>query len=44
MIQTPYYLIDRAKLARNMETIDRLRHASGAKALLALKAVCETPT
>lgn len=37
MIQTPYYLIDRAKLARNMETIDRLRHASGAKALLALK-------
>lgn len=37
MIQTPYYLIDRAKLARNMETIDRLRDASGAKALLALK-------
>ncbi len=37
MISTPYYLIDKAKLARNMETIDRVRRASGAKALLALK-------
>lgn len=37
MIQTPYYLIDRAKLARNMEIMDRLRAGSGAKTLLALK-------
>ena len=37
MIQTPYYLIDRAKLSRNMAIIDRLREQSGAKALLALK-------
>ncbi len=34
---TPYYLIDKSKLLRNMETIARLREASGAKALLALK-------
>ena len=37
MIQTPFYLIDKAKLLRNMEIIDRLRAGSGAKALLALK-------
>ncbi|WP_225027217.1 carboxynorspermidine decarboxylase [Xinfangfangia pollutisoli] len=37
MIQTPYYLIDRAKLARNMAVMDELRAASGAKVLLALK-------
>ncbi|MEZ5776894.1 MAG: carboxynorspermidine decarboxylase [Paracoccaceae bacterium] len=37
MIQTPFYLIDMAKLLRNMEVIDRLRAGSGAKALLALK-------
>lgn len=37
MIQTPFYLIDKAKLLRNMEIIDRLREGSGAKALLALK-------
>ena len=37
MIQTPFYLIDSAKLLRNMEIIDRLRAGSGAKALLALK-------
>ncbi len=37
MIQTPYYLIDRAKLARNMAIMDALRQASGAKVLLALK-------
>ncbi|MGN6550181.1 MAG: carboxynorspermidine decarboxylase [Pararhizobium sp.] len=36
-MQTPYYLIDKAKLLRNMETIARLRERSGAKALLALK-------
>lgn len=37
MIQTPFYLIDKAKLLRNMQIIDRLREGSGAKALLALK-------
>ncbi|MCY1126525.1 carboxynorspermidine decarboxylase [Frigidibacter sp. RF13] len=37
MIQTPFYLIDKAKLLRNMEVIDQLRAGSGAKALLALK-------
>ncbi|MFC2969815.1 carboxynorspermidine decarboxylase [Acidimangrovimonas pyrenivorans] len=37
MLQTPYYLIDKAALLRNMEIIDRLRAGSGAKALLALK-------
>ena len=37
MIQTPYYLIDTAKLLANMQIIDRLREGSGAKALLALK-------
>lgn len=36
-IQTPYYLMDIAALRRNMETVARLREASGAKALLALK-------
>lgn len=37
MIQTPFYLIDKAKLLRNMQVIDRLRTGSGARALLALK-------
>jgi carboxynorspermidine decarboxylase len=37
MLQTPYYLIDKARLRENMETIARLREASGAKSLLALK-------
>ncbi len=37
MIQTPYYLIDKTKLLRNMEKIAYLRETSGAKALLALK-------
>ncbi len=37
MIQTPYYLIDRAKLARNLAVMEDLRQASGAKVLLALK-------
>ncbi|WP_315927206.1 carboxynorspermidine decarboxylase [Mesorhizobium sp. SP-1A] len=36
-IPTPYYLIDKAKLLRNMEKIATLREKSGAKALLALK-------
>lgn len=36
-IKTPYYLIDKSKLVRNMELIAKLREKSGAKALLALK-------
>ena len=36
-MQTPYYLIDKAKLLRNLERIAYLREKSGAKALLALK-------
>ncbi|MBD3765204.1 MAG: carboxynorspermidine decarboxylase [Rhodobacterales bacterium] len=43
MIQTPYYLIDRAKLARNMAVMDRLRQASGARTLLALKCFATWP-
>lgn len=43
MIQTPYYLIDRAKLARNMAIMDRLREGSGAKTLLALKCFATWP-
>lgn len=35
--QTPFYLIDKARLRGNMEKIARLRERSGAKALLALK-------
>lgn len=37
MIQTPYYLIDKSKLIKNMDIITRLRELSGAKVLLALK-------
>ncbi|AQS40774.1 MAG: Carboxyspermidine decarboxylase [Candidatus Tokpelaia hoelldobleri] len=37
MIATPYYLIDKSRMIRNMEIIARLRERSGAKALLALK-------
>ncbi len=37
MLKTPFYLIDKAKLLRNLEIIDQLRAGSGAKALLALK-------
>ena len=36
-MKTPYYLIDKARLLRNMERIAYLREKSGAKALLALK-------
>ena len=36
-LQTPDYLIDLARLRRNMERIAHLREASGAKCLLALK-------
>jgi carboxynorspermidine decarboxylase len=37
MLQTPYYLIDKGKLLKNMERIAYVREKSGAKALLALK-------
>lgn len=37
MIKTPYYLIDKSKLIKNMQTISQLREMSGAKILLALK-------
>ncbi|MCA0044201.1 carboxynorspermidine decarboxylase [Celeribacter litoreus] len=43
MIQTPYYLIDKARLLPNMEKIAWLREASGAKALLALKCFSTWP-
>ncbi len=36
-LQTPYYLIDKARLRVNLEKIQRLRERSGARALLALK-------
>ena len=34
---TPYYLIDEARLLHNLQIIDHVRAASGAKAVLALK-------
>ena len=37
MIQTPYYLIDKQGLLRNLQVIDDVRKRSGAKVLLALK-------
>ncbi|PYF11777.1 carboxynorspermidine decarboxylase [Rhodobacter viridis] len=37
MIPTPFYLIDETALLQNLQKIDLLREASGAKALLALK-------
>lgn len=43
MIPTPYYLIDKTKLAINMARIDQLRQASGAKCLLALKCFATWP-
>lgn len=36
-LQTPYYLIDKPALQRNLEIIDTVRKQSGAKVLLALK-------
>src|SRR5262249_1317677 len=35
--QTPYYLIDEARLVKNLEKIARVRNESGAKSVLALK-------
>lgn len=37
MINTPYYLVDKTALLRNLEKIAYVREHSGAKALLALK-------
>ena len=36
-VQTPYYLIDEARLLRNLEIIASVRERSGAKSVLALK-------
>lgn len=36
-LKTPYYLLDKSKLLRNMEKIAYVQERSGAKALLALK-------
>lgn len=36
-MQTPYYLLDEKKLLRNLKLIRRVREASGAKSVLALK-------
>jgi carboxynorspermidine decarboxylase len=43
MLQTPYYLIDKARLLPNMEKIADLQERSGAKALLALKCFASWP-
>ena len=37
VIETPYYLVDEARLLGNLEKVARVRERSGAKALLALK-------
>lgn len=37
MIPTPYYLIDKTALTRNLQIIQQIREQSGAKLLLALK-------
>lgn len=43
MIATPFYLIDKGRLARNMAVMDQLRTGSGAKVLLALKCFATWP-
>ncbi len=43
MIPTPFYLIDKSRLAANMAKMDRLRELSGAKTLLALKCFATWP-
>ena len=43
MIQTPYYLIDKAALQANLRQAARLRELSGAKILLALKCFATWP-
>ena len=42
-LQTPFYLIDKAALRRNMEKVAWLRERSGARALLALKCFATWP-
>lgn len=42
-MQTPFYLIDRSKIAENMAKMDELRAASGTKCLLALKCFATWP-
>ncbi|WP_225781345.1 carboxynorspermidine decarboxylase [Xenophilus sp. Marseille-Q4582] len=42
-LQTPYYLIDKAALRRNLEQAARLRELSGARILLALKCFATWP-
>jgi carboxynorspermidine decarboxylase len=37
IVPTPYYLIDEARLLRNLEKIQRVKELSGAKSVLALK-------
>jgi carboxynorspermidine decarboxylase len=43
MLQTPFYLIDKGRLARNMAVMDALRAESGTKCLLALKCFATWP-
>jgi len=43
MIQTPYYLVDKAALQDNLRQAARLRELSGAKILLALKCFATWP-
>lgn len=43
MIQTPYYLIDKAALKKNLEQAAELRERSGAQILLALKCFAAWP-
>jgi carboxynorspermidine decarboxylase len=43
MIQTPYYLIDKSALQKNLQQAARLRELSGAKLLLALKCFATWP-
>src|SRR5690606_33178327 len=40
---TPYYLIDKSALLRNLQVIDYIRQQSGAKVLLALKCFATWP-
>ena len=43
MIQTPYYLIDKTPLLANLQLMQRLRRASGAKLVLAPKGFATWP-
>ncbi|HQW08551.1 MAG TPA: carboxynorspermidine decarboxylase [Steroidobacteraceae bacterium] len=37
MVETPYYLVDKTKLLRNLQVIEAVRERAGARVLLALK-------